>query len=209
MPTDEQFAEWREQYGSYYLASFRQGDYYFRALTVGEHARILADRDLSTAEIEDTFVSTALLSPEIADTLPAGIYTSLADQILNVSGFGDAKTAKRVLDEQRANYGGVVGLMKAFIIATQPTYREEELDDCTFAQLAAKVALAENIIKVQQAVLPLASGGEEGQVKLNLVDPEEEAAKEQIEAQKHTAQKKSGQAGFNDPIAQRLHQALG
>lgn len=208
-PTDEQFVEWREKYGSYYLASFKQGDYFFRALTIGEHARILADKNLSTAELEDVFVSTALLHPGVADNLPAGIYTSLADQILNVSGFGDAKRARWVLDQQREIYSGVVGLMKAFIIATQPAYKEEELDEFTFAQLAAKVALAERIIDVQQAVFPLTSGGEENQVRLNLIDPDEEAEREQLEAQKHAAQKKSGQAGFNDPIAQKLHQALG
>lgn len=90
--------------------------------------------------------------------------------------------------------------MKAFVLATIHTDSPEFLDSLTFSQLAERVALAEQIINVHQAILAI----ESTDVKLSLIDPEEERQKIAQSAARHEASKPQGAAGFNDPIAQKL-----
>lgn len=197
--------EWKSQWGAIYTAEIRGKEFVFRAATFAEHREATRPRsDWSSADAEDKLVQACLLYPtEDFDRLPAGIITSLAEEIVNVSGLGDPQHAKGVIEAQREVVQGVEYLMKAFVIATMPTYTDDQLDHCTFQQLALKVALAEQIIKVQQAVMT------QGEITLDIIDPEEEAARQEAERTKHATGKKSGQAGFDDPIARKLHQALG
>lgn len=76
----------------------------------------------------------------------------------------------------------------------------EFLDSLTYSQLAARVALAEKIIEVKQAILAIESTN----VTLQIIDPEEEQQKQQRTAARHDASKGEGAARYNDPIAQRL-----
>ena len=208
MATPEQIEEWKRLYDGVFSVSLRNVDYIFRAVTFSEYNALMRSEDESSAETEEDIVSAVLLEPRTIDAkVPAGAITAIAEEVLNVSGYGDPKRAKRVLEQKRQEVSQVQGLMKAFVLATMPAYKEEELDDLNYSQLAAKVALAEQIIEVRQAMFPMASG--ESRVRLDLIDPEEEDDKAQQEAQKRAAQKKGGQAGLNDPIAQKLHQALG
>jgi hypothetical protein len=70
----------------------------------------------------------------------------------------------------------------------------------TFSQLAEKVALAEKIIEVKQSINAI----EPTQVKLDLIDPQEELEKQKRIAAEHNAKRKEGEAVYNDPIAQKL-----
>ena len=90
--------------------------------------------------------------------------------------------------------------MKAFVLATIHTDSPEFLDSLTYSQLAERVALAEKIIEVKQAI----NGMESTDVTLSLIDPEEEREKEQQSAARHNASKLEGAATYNDPIAQKL-----
>lgn len=197
-PSAEQIAQWKNEYGSIFVA----GNYYFRAITLHEFQSIGANTSLSSAEREEHFVAAALLYPldQDVDHLPAGVFTQLAEDVLETSGFQNPQLAKMRLDSIRNRAkGSVYTLMKAMILATIPSYREEELDDLTFEQLLEKVVLAEQVIEVHQAIM---SGDP---VTLMLVDPEEEVQEQQEQRQKHAAQKKQGTAGFDDPIARKLH----
>jgi len=129
----------------------------------------------------------------------------LAEQVINFSGFSSAKTAIKILQEKREKASQVRGLMKAFVLATIHTDSPEFLDSLTFSQLAERVALAEQIINVHQAILAI----ESTDVKLSLIDPEEERQKIAQSAARHEASKPQGAAGFNDPIAQKLWGAKG
>lgn len=199
-------SQWKEQYGEIYSFTHRTTEYIFRAATYKE-CRIAATpvgEDWSTAEAEDMLVDICLLAPrENFDRVPAGIISSLAHEIQKVSGSGTPQWVRGVLDEKRATVQGVEYLMKAFVITTMPTLTLEELDDLTFQQLSLKVAFAEQIIKIEQAI---ASGGD---VSLEVIDPVEEAEKENRQRQKHTTSRKPGQAGYDDPVASKLRQALG
>lgn len=124
----------------------------------------------------------------------------MAERILEFSGFSSAKKTKQILDEKRAQAGQVRGLMKAFVLATIHTDTPELLDSLTYSQLAARVALAEKIIEVQQAILAI----EPTDVTLQIIDPEEEKQKQQKTAARHDASKSEGAASYNDPIAQKL-----
>jgi len=90
--------------------------------------------------------------------------------------------------------------MKAFVLATIHTDTPEYLDSLTYSQLATRVALAEKIIEVQQAIHAI----EPTNVTLQIIDPQEEQQKQKQSAARHDASKSEGAAGFNDPIAQKL-----
>lgn len=196
--------QWKNEYGEIFSLSTKGGDFVVRPLVLSEYEYMM-DSEASSAEIEEALVQAALLYPTDinVDQMSAGIFTKLAEAVLSLSGFMDHHHAVRILAEQREKTQSVYGLMKAMIITTMPMYTEEDLDGMTFRQLAAKVALAERIIEVHQAI----GGG--GPVTLELVDPEEEAKQAELEKHKHAATKKQGQAGYEDPIAQKLRMAMG
>lgn len=90
--------------------------------------------------------------------------------------------------------------MKAFVLATIHTDTPESLDSLTYSELAARVALAEKIIEVMQAIKAI----EPTNVTLQIIDPEEEQKKAKQTAARHDSSKSEGAAKFNDPIAQKL-----
>jgi hypothetical protein len=205
MIDSEVFLELKLKYGPLYSVSVKGIDLLFRELTFSEFDKIdkLQDSgDFSSADAEDYILECTIVYPENfnVNKIPAGAVSSLSQEILDASGFSSARTAKRILEQKRIKASEVRSLMKAFVLATIHTYSPEDLDDMTFSQLSERVALAEKIIEVQQSVY----GIELTNVKLDLIDPEEEALKEQIIAAQHDAKRKEGEARYNDPIAQKL-----
>jgi len=208
-PTQEHIVAWKKEYGNIFSMTIGSTDFIFREITFNEFDDVQRYRESeSSAAAEDYLVRMALLYPQMSDEdydrVSAGVVTSIAEEILDMSGMGSPKRAKSVLDKHRNNTNEVRVLMKAFILATMSAYKEEELDYYTFDELAKKVVMAEQIIKVNQAAF-----GVDNEITLDLIDPEEEVQKQQHEADKHNKQKKPGQAGANDPIAQKLASALG
>ena len=161
--------------------------------------------DLSSAEEEEMALDLCILHPhlESVDNLPAGVISGLAEQIYKVSGVAEPHWAKNVMDTKRQEADRVEVLMQAFILAAIPTYTPEQLENMTFTQLAERVALAEQVLKVQQAAITSTD------VKLDLVDPEEEAIQHEVAKQRHTTTRKPGQASYDDPIAQKLRSVMG
>jgi hypothetical protein len=205
--TPEQIDLWKQQYGNIFAVTIRGVEYIFRQITFRELDTINRKKTSSDMALaEELLFSIAVLYPEEIDyeKIPAGIITSIGEEILDASGMGDKRRMREILFHHRERASDVRTLMKAFVLATMGAYKEEELDDLTFDQLAKKVILAEQIIKVNQSAF-----GVENSITLDLVDPEEEAQQAEAQAAKYAAQKKPGQAGFNDPIAQRLADAMG
>lgn len=206
MAVDEQVIRgWKQMYGQIYSVSVKGVEYVFRPLTFSEYDTVKLGDPESSADAEEELVARALLEPaKMDDRVPAGIVTSLAMKVMEISGFGNPKRMKAILNQKRAEAEGDVRIMmKAFVLATMTSYTEEDLDAMTFDTLAAKVALAELIMKVQQA-----SVGVEHEIKVDIVDPDDAVREAQEEKQKHATQKKPGTAGWNDPIAQKLYEAL-
>lgn len=196
--TEELISTWKKQYGNIYSVG-SQG-FVVRALTIEEHSELLIHKEWSTVDAEDYIVFLTVLHPtkEELDKLPGGIFSSLAEEVLSISGFSDVKFAKQTMDAAREKANEVISLMKAFIIAAMPQYTDDTLNKFNFVQLANKVALAEKILEIKRDGLTL-----------TLIDPEEEAKKAQAKERKEKAFKKPGQATSSDPIAQKLMAAMG
>lgn len=195
----------KSKYGNIYSVTIKNTDVVFRELTFKEYDKILDlkdSEDFSSADIEDYIIEYSVVYPDNYNTLsiPPGNVTALANEILDISGFSSARLAKQTLETKRIEAGEVKNLMKAFVLATISTYSPEDLEEMTFSQLAERVALAEKIVEIQQGV----NGIEPTNLKLQLIDPEEEEEKEKVRAARHNASKMPGAAVYDDPIAKKL-----
>jgi len=195
----------KKKYGNIYAVSIKNVDVVFRELTFSEFDSIQyyqSLEDFSSADIEDFVLAYSVVYPENFDinTIPPGAVSSLAQDILDLSGFVSPSLAKLIMDEKRLEINEVKNLMKAFVLATITSYSVKELDDMTFSELAEKVALSEKIIEIKQAINGIPSSN----ISLQLIDPEEENQKEKQKAANHNASKMPGAAAYEDPIAKKL-----
>lgn len=195
----------KNKYGSVFQTSIRKQEVVFRELTFAEYDKIAEYQksfDHSSADVEELIIKFAVVYPENLDldSYPPGIVSSLAEEILEESGFSSAKRAKAILEKMRRQAAEVRNLMKAFVLATMPKYSPEDLDNMTFSKLAENVALAEKIIEIQQGINGIAPTD----LSLQLIDPEEEVQKEKDFANRFNASRKEGEAKFEDPIARKL-----
>jgi hypothetical protein len=201
----EKLYEIKKKYGSVFAVNVKGQDVVFRELTFNEYDKVVEYKnsdDKSSADAEDLIISAAVVYPENFnfEKLPPGLITSLAQEIIDFSGFYSAKLAKSILESKREQAKEVRSLMKAFVLATIPSYTPEQLDEMTFSQLAEKVALSEKIIEIQQS----SYGIQPTNIELKLIDPEEEDQKKKLSAARHNLSKKDGEAAYEDPIAQKL-----
>ena len=197
--------ELKKKYGSVFQTIIKDIEVVFRELTFSEYDKIAEYQnsgDYSSVDTEDLIIECAVVYPEDfnINKIPPGMVTSLAEQIVDFSGFYSARLAKQILEDKREYANQVRSLMKAFVLATITSYSPEQLDDMTFSQLAEKVALSEKIIEIQQGI----NGVQSTDLRLELIDPEEEVQKEKQKAARHNLSKKEGEAEYDDPIAQKL-----
>jgi len=195
----------KNKYGPIFTIDIKGQTVVFRELTFAEFdyiALLQESLDGSMVDSEDKIIEIAVVYPENFDInrLQAGIVSSLAQEILDASGFSNPKTAKAILDKKRNEAMQVRSLMKAFVLATISTYKPEDLDEMTYSQLAEKVALAERIIEITQNMHAI----QPNDLKLELIDPEEEEEKKKRTAARHNVSKTEGAAQYDDPIAQKL-----
>lgn len=198
-------SELKSKYGNVYAVTIKNIDVVFRELTFKEYDKILDlkdSEDFSSADIEDYIIEYSIVYPNDYNILsiPPGNVTSLANEILDISGFSSARLAKQTLELKRIEASEVKNLMKAFVLATISTYSPEDLEEMTFSQLAERVALAEKIVEIKQGI----NGIEPTNLKLQLIDPEEEEEKEKVRAARHNSSKMPGAAVYDDPIARKL-----
>jgi hypothetical protein len=191
-------------YGSVFETTLKKDTIVFRELTFSEFDQITEHQNSgeSSAEIEELIIKLGVIYPEDIDLdhYPAGLVSSLAEEILHESGFASPGKAKRILDEKRLEASEVRSLMKAFVLATITSYTPEDLDNLTYTKLAQKVALSEKIMEIKQAIL----GIESTNVSLQLIDPEEVMEQQEDMAKRYNQSRKEGEAKYNDPVAQKL-----
>lgn len=195
----------KSKYGNIYSVTIKKQEVIFRELTFKEYENILYLKtlnDIDSSDIEDFILQYAVVYPDGFDTMsiPPGNVSTLSAEILDLSGLYSASVAKNILEQKRLEANEVKNLMKAFVIATITSYSPEDLENMTFSELAEKVALSEKIIEIKQN----ANGMESTDLKIQLIDPEEEEQKKRISAARHNLSKKEGEATFEDPIAQKL-----
>lgn len=195
----------KNKYGNIYSVDIKNVTLVFRELKFSEYNKILHYQDLedsSSADLEDLILNFSIVYPENFDIykIPPGNVSTLAQNILDISGITSVKLAKRILDQKRSQANEVKNLMKAFVLAAISSYSPEQLEEMTYSELAEKVALAEKIIEIKQGI----NGIEATNLVLQLIDPEEEEEKEKQKAARHNLSKKEGEAAYEDPIAQKL-----
>jgi hypothetical protein len=195
----------KNRYGNIYSVDIKGKTLVFRELTFKEYNQILYYKDLedfSSADVEDLILEFSIVYPENfnLNLIPPGNVSSLAQEVLDLSGLTSARLAKNILNQKREEATEVKNLMKAFVLATINTYSPEQLEEMTFSQLAERVALAEKIIEIKQGI----NGLESTNLTLQLIDPEEELEKERLHAARHNSSKMPGAATYEDPIAQKL-----
>jgi hypothetical protein len=205
MISSELLYELKKQYGSLFQTSIKNQSIVFRELTFSEFDKISEyqlSKEYTSVDIEDFIIKSAVLYPTDfnSDKYPAGQISSLADEILDESGFSSPAKAIKVLNEKRAQASEVRNLMKAFVLATISTYSAEELDNMTYTKLSENVALSEKIIEIKQSIL----GIEPTNVSIQLVDPEQEQKKQKDYANRFNSSRKPGEAKYEDPVAQKL-----
>jgi len=161
----------------------------FRPLTVGEYEYIEDIENVSSAEIEDLIVKTCVFWPENFDpeNFPAGIITSLSEEILESSHFSNVTTAEAVLLKARIKSNTITSIMKSTILSLYEVfnYKVSDLDDITFEKLCDLVTTAEQIIKIKKTIY----------------DPS-------IELEISFGESESPEIPSEDPTALRLQQAL-
>lgn len=220
MINENTIRELKSQYGDeIYSVTVGKQECVFRALTSAEY-KAFSKMGLSSADLEDIIVMNAVVYPHPFNfnKIKPGEVSALADDILNLSGFASIDQALLNLEEARAEASGAIEMMKAFILATMPTYSYEELDGYTLKYLSKLVAMAEVILEIQSGV----ARGED--LKITLGVPEEQTQQEpkqnktfdftidDIERANRSMAKDSAFKDFDapptDPIAQKLWQAL-
>jgi hypothetical protein len=209
MIDSEVLVELKQKYGPLFATSIKGIDLLFRELTFEEYDKIVKIQDgsnFSSADAEDKILETTIVYPDLKalDRIPAGAISSLAAEVLDASGFSSVRTAKDILSEKREEASQVRSLMKAFVLTTIQSYSPEDLDKMTFSQLAERVALAEKIIELTQTI----NGMEPTEIKLELIDPEEEQEKEKLRAARYNASRKEGEAAYQDPVARKLWSSM-
>lgn len=204
-PSDQQIIDWKKEFKEVFSITAKGQLYYFRSLRVAELEALPLGKDgVGALDVEDLVLGLGILWPTAIefDSIPAGIASTISEEILTASGFSSPKVAKEFLEGEKAKTDDLFILMKAYIIAAMPAYKEDDFDHLTFRELARKVALAEKVLEVHQASYQSES------VTLDLIDPEEELEEEQKKARKHNSMKTDGHASYDDPVARKLHQAL-
>lgn len=190
----------KRQYGAVYAIEHGGQDYYFRELTEAEYHDCWLGLT-SSADAEDAVVTAAVVYPEdfdIEEESP-GLVSVLAQQIVEVSGFGDVLSVRQRLDIAREEVQIARSMIKVFILAAMPSYTMEDLEQLTMTQLSEKLAMAEEIIYLTQLM-----NGFEVSDHMRLVLQTEEEIAAQMEAQART-KRDGGNATLADPIAAKLH----
>lgn len=203
-------AELKKKYGEVFHVEIDGIEIIFRALTFKEFNDLSIEEDYySSVESEEAIVRTALVYPEfeILERGRAGVLSALAEEIIEESAFFNAEKAKELLEEHRENSESILISMKALIISAMPSYNDEMLDNYTFSQLLEKVALAEQIhaIKFYSNRGSLSSEADPPSLLLMDGTEEEDAARK---AAIRDIARKPGTATSNDPIAQKLAEAM-
>lgn len=210
-------AELKAKHGRIFLANDGREEFILRPLKVGEFEKI-SSSNMSSAEAEEYAASVAVLWPSNPKFKRAGTVSVLAATILDNSTFTNPKEAKSVFAECRENASDVINVMKSVVLACYDVFQltEKDLNEFTFRELAAKVAMAEQIIKVKKSIYD-----PNMELQLEIIDPEEISAADRAaqEAEFERLRKMGdkdpdlksnfGAARVDDPIAQKLRAAMG
>lgn len=202
MITDDIIAGLKQEYGNnLFLGYLGNKEVVFKPLSFGEYKYVVEHSDISSVDLEEYVITKAVIYPSDIDidSSRAGDVSMLCKEVIEHSAFSDVTMARNALEEARQQSQNVFETIKAIILAAMPTMDVETLNEKNFYELAGLVVLAENIFRVQREAI-------ETDYHLEVEDPDEPEDESKILRKNQT--KLPGQAKEQDPIAQKLKQAL-
>jgi hypothetical protein len=196
MLTASEIRQLKKKYKKVFTVTIGGEECIFRAITLGEFKEVTANNSgrWQVAEAEDAIVELSLVSPSSLNTdrLPAGVISSLAEQILEASQFDDdIDHLNSVLEDKRAEIESFHTAMMIFIIAAMPRYTIEDLEAKTFGELLSMLAMAEAIFRIQKDIY----NPNIAEIKLNVKSEDPEEAMDEYDPDQ-------------DPIIQKLMAAM-
>jgi hypothetical protein len=143
----EQIKSLRRRHGKIYSTNYFGKDYVFRGFNVGEFEALTND---PSDEVQENFVREVILYPADIniDTMPAGFVTAILNEVFEVSGFADPYEANNRIDKKRQHAKAVIRMIKAFIIAAQPTHTSQSLNQLSIDELLDELALSEQVLEI-------------------------------------------------------------
>lgn len=140
----------RKRYGDNWLTAFPNSlEIPWRQLTLQEfldYDDLFRSNKYTSAEIEDEIFRLAVLEPlytENLDILPAGVISTVAAQILNISGAQDPEQISRDLDIARNQTQDFISSAVVLICSVFPAYTPEDVYSLTYPVFMQRLALAE------------------------------------------------------------------
>ncbi len=183
----EQIKSLRELHGKIYSTSYFGKQYIFRGFSVGEFEAVTSD---PSDEVQEHFVSEIILHPEDIniDSMPAGFVTAILNEAFEISGFADSHEANSIIEKKREHAKAVIRMIKAFIIAGQPTKTSEGLNKLSIDEFLDELALSEQVLEILSNVTNPAIES----ITFSIPDPEVLAEQE----------------ANRDPVKERLLEAM-
>ncbi len=151
MLSQEELAELKREYGHIYATELLGTTYIWRRLNKVEYTQI-DTMDATDEEKEELACHLCILHPKIDyDQCPAGIPSTLIDQILIESGF-DEQRSDQLLQEYRNEMQTLESQMEAIIMSAYPNITLEEIDVWDVPKTLRYFTRAEWILTVLQGV---------------------------------------------------------
>lgn len=151
MLSQEEIAKLKQEYEHIYATELLGIIYIWRRLTKAEYARI-DTMDATDEEKEELACQLCILHPFINyDHCPAGIPSTLIDQILIESGF-DEQRSHEILQEYRHDMSTLESQMEAIIMCAYPNLTVEEMDHWDVPKTLRYFTRAEWILTVLQGI---------------------------------------------------------
>lgn len=160
----EQIDAWKLEHGDIFMAAGREADYYYRTMTFGEFSRTLEIEELfGSEEAEEYIFKTVLLHPKDIkmDQVSAAVPTTVAQQVLAVSGFIDTEHSSVVLMEERENAQDMKSTVYAFVLSALPMYKVEDLEKMKLREICRMIALAEKVVSFTHQIV-----GSDGEITI-------------------------------------------
>lgn len=159
MATPEQIASWKKKHWSVYGVDLQDGSVaYVRPLTRGEFNQVIAMYE-DTTDREDYVVQICTLEPDLSPSLdgfPAGAISTIAEVILDISGFKDNDRATAVLEEYRKQLEDPQCQFPIIISEAFPEFPIEEIENgWPLEKTAYYLSRAEFKLKLRNGTLQL------------------------------------------------------
>lgn len=152
--SDERVAELKAEYGPIFKTDIEGRPYYFRTLTRREAVELNLIDGYVEPEIEEAIFQKTLVHPNLIvdfDSIPAGVPSRVAQEVLERSGLAGAKWLNEYLERSRSSVTSY-HTIAATICSAFDALLPGQLDDLNITQLMDLLVIAEEILSIRSKV---------------------------------------------------------